>query len=450
MTYDMRRLAPAVLACALAVCGCTTPDFRGTVSEAKDAVFPSLVYIRVVIKDLEGGKDEKAQVSGSGVIISSDGELITNHHVVDKATDIRCQLPDGSSYTAKVLGQDKDIDIALLKLERPDGAPPLPAAKLSGRRAEIGEVVLAMGAPWGLARSVSMGIISCNDRYLEGAGKYTLWYQTDAAISPGNSGGPLVDTDGMVIGINARGVSYGDQAFTIPSAVIIEALPRLREKGVADWSWFGLDLQPLNDFQHNISFAAEEGVIVSGTEPGSPARKAGFQPNDRIVSVDGAKVTARNWEDLPALERRLGRLPFNKPVAFGVNRDGKGLEISVAPTEKGKVEGEEKAFERWGFTAKEINRFDVPELAFFAPDGGVFISAILWDGNADNCDFRRNDIIQSIDGKPVKTVEQLSAMYDEAMKNIETKSKMTVDILRRGRKTQLVLNYLEDTEKELP
>ena len=95
MTYDMRRLAPAVLACALAVCGCTTPDFRGTVSEAKDAVFPSLVYIRVVIKDLEGGKDEKAQVSGSGVIISSDGELITNHHVVDKATDIRCQLPDG-------------------------------------------------------------------------------------------------------------------------------------------------------------------------------------------------------------------------------------------------------------------------------------------------------------------------------------------------------------------
>ena len=444
------RMIVAGLAVALAAGGCMAPDFRGTVSEAKDAVFPSLVYIRVVIKDLEGGKDEKAQVSGSGVIISPDGELITNHHVVDKATDIRCQLSDGSSYSAKLIGQDKDIDVALLKLERPEGAPPLPAAKLSSRRAEVGEVVLAMGAPWGLARSVSMGIISCNDRFLEGAGKYTLWYQTDAAISPGNSGGPLVDTDGMVIGLNARGVSMGDQAFTIPSEVIIEALPRLREKGVADWSWFGLDLQPLNDFQHTISFKADEGVIVSGTEPGSPARKAGFLPNDRIVSIDGEKVTAMYWENLPALERRLGRLPFNKPVAFCVDREGKEVAITVAPTEKGKVEGEEKAFERWGFTAKEINRFDVPDLAFFAPEGGVFISAILWDGNADNCGFSRRDIIQSIDGREVKTVEELSALYDEALKNIETKSKMTVDILRRGRKTQLVLNYLEDTEKELP
>ena len=450
MTYCMKRIVPFALAAALAAGGCMAPDFRGTVSEAKDAVFPSLVYIRVVIKDLEGGKDEKAQVSGSGVIISPDGELITNHHVVDKATDIRCQLSDGSSYSAKLIGQDKDIDVALLKLERPEGAPPLPAAKLSSRRAEVGEVVLAMGAPWGLARSVSMGIISCNDRFLEGAGKYTLWYQTDAAISPGNSGGPLVDTDGMVIGLNARGVSMGDQAFTIPSSVIIEALPRLREKGVADWAWFGLGLQPLNDFQHNISFKADEGVIVSGTEPGSPARKAGFLPNDRIVSIDGEKVTAKYWENLPALERRLGRLPFGKPVAFTVDREGKEVAITVAPTEKGKVEGEEKAFERWGFTAKEINRFDVPELAFFAPEGGVFISAILWDGNADNCGFRRRDIIQSIDGREVKTVEELSAMYDEALKNIETKSKMTVDILRRGRKTQLVLNYLEDTEKELP
>ena len=450
MTSNIRRLAPAALAAALALGGCVAPDFRGTVSEAKDAVFPSLVYIRVVMKDLEGGKDEKAQASGSGVIISPDGELVTNHHVVDKATDIRCQLPDGSSYPAKVIGQDKDIDIALLKLERPEGSPPLPAAKLSDRKAEVGEVVLAMGAPWGLARSVSMGIVSCNDRYLEGAGKYTLWYQTDAAISPGNSGGPLVDTDGMVIGINARGHLFGDQAFTIPSPVIIEALPRLREKGVADWAWFGLDLQPLNDFEHSISFSASEGVIVSGSEPGSPARKAGFLPNDRIVSMDGEKVTARNWEDLPALERRLGRLPFNVPVAFEVDRGGKTMTISAAPAEKGRVEGEEKAFERWGFTAKEINRFDVPELAFFAPEGGVFISAILWDGNADNCGFLRGDILQSIDGRPVMTVDELSAMYDEALKNIASKSKMTVDLLRRGRKTQLVLNYLEDTEKELP
>ena len=443
------RFAP--LAAALAFGGCAAPpDFRGTVSEAKDAVFPSLVYVRVVMKDLEGGKDEKVQASGSGVIISPDGELLTNHHVIDKATDIRCQLSDGSCHPAEIVGMDKDLDIALLRLERPAGAPPLPAARLANRTAEVGEVVLAMGAPWGMARSVSMGIVSCNDRYLEGAGKYTLWYQTDAAISPGNSGGPLVDTDGEVIGLNARGMLFGDQAFTIPSPIIIEALPRLRDKGVADWAWFGLDLQPLNDFQHNMTFDAKTGVIVSGSEPGSPARKAGFLPNDVITHLDGESVTATNWEDLPAIERRLGRLPFGKPVAFTVNRGGQTLSITAAPTEKGKVEGEEKAFERWGFTAKEINRFDVPELAFFAPEGGVFISAVLWDGNADNCGFRRNDIITSIDGEPVKTVEELSARYDDALGRIDEKSKMTVGLIRRGRRIQLVLNYIEDTEKELP
>ena len=127
-------------------------------------------------------------------------ELLTNHHVIDKATEIRCLLSGGDAYTATVVGFDKDMDVALLKLERGTNAPPLKAAKLSDRSVKTGDVVLAMGAPWGLARSVTMGIVSCTDRYLEGAGQYTLWYQTDAAISPGNSGGPLVDTAGQVVG----------------------------------------------------------------------------------------------------------------------------------------------------------------------------------------------------------------------------------------------------------
>ena len=169
---------PILLSALVALSGCLSPvvDFRETVAASKRAVFPSLVYIRVVAEGSNGGKFEKMQASGSGVLVSEDGELLTNHHVVDRATRIRCQLTDGSSYDAKVIGKDKDLDVALLKLEAPEGTR-FPAARLSERHLDIGEVVLAMGAPWGLARSVSMGIVSCNDRYLEDCGDYTLWYR---------------------------------------------------------------------------------------------------------------------------------------------------------------------------------------------------------------------------------------------------------------------------------
>jgi serine protease Do len=439
-----------IVAAAACVAGCvsSTPDFRQVVSEAKAAVAPSVVFIRVIYNDTESGRNRKGVASGSGVVISSDGEVLTNHHVIDKTSEIRCQLADGRSFPAKVLGKDKDLDIALLKLELPDGAEPPPVAKLSPRRLEVGEVVLAMGAPWGLARSVSMGIVSCNDRFLEDCGDYTLWYQTDAAISPGNSGGPLVDTDGLVVGLNARGNLFGDQAFTIPSETILEILPDLRKYGEAHWAWFGFKLQPLEDFKRNIRFDAKEGALVADVEPGSPAEKAGLKSNDLLISVDEEKTTARFWEDIPAIERHLGRREFEKPCKFKVVRDGKDVEIAVAPTEKGKVEGEEFACGRWGLTAKEINRFYNPDLIFFAPEGGVYVSGLAWDGNADSCGFRESDIIVSIGGKPVKTVAEVKTVYEDSIAKLEEKTRLPFVVMRRGRRTTLVLDYTEDTEEE--
>ena len=436
----------AVSVLALAGCVSSTPDFREVIRRTGDEVFPSLAYIRVVCEDLSDAKNQKQVVGGSGVVISEDGEVLTNHHVIDKATEIRCLLAGGAAYTAKVVGFDKDMDVALLKLD--GNVSGLRPAKLSTKTMKRGDVVLAMGAPWGLARSVTMGIISCTDRYLAGAGQYTLWYQTDAAISPGNSGGPLVDTDGEVVGLNARGTLFGGQAFTIPSPVILEILPHLRTKGHAAWSWFGFKFQPLNDFDRNMRFPHETGVMVAGTDAGSPARKAGFLPNDHITAVDGVEVTAMNAEDLPALERRLGRLPIGREVVFSAERKGKPFTAKVVPTEKGKVEGEQKAYERWGFTAQEINQFAEPELAFFAPEGGVYIAATSWEGNAAVSGLQRRDVIVALDGRRVKTIADLDPIYEAALKGLPDKYKMRVEITRKGRKAQFVLNYLEDTEKE--
>lgn len=437
-------------AAAVCVAGCvtSTPDFRQVVSEAKAAVAPSVVFIRVIYNDTESGRNRQGVASGSGVIISSDGEVLTNHHVIDKTSEIRCQLADGRSFSAKVLGKDKDLDVALLKLDLPEGAEPPPVATLSPRRLDVGEVVLAMGAPWGLARSVSMGIVSCNDRFLEDCGDYTLWYQTDAAISPGNSGGPLVDTAGLVVGLNARGNMMGAQGFTIPSETILEILPDLRNHGEAHWAWFGFKIQPLEDFKRNIRFDAKEGALVADVEQGSPAEKAGLKSNDLLLSVDGEKVTARFWEDIPAIERKLGRKEFEKPCAFVVMRGGNRIDVSVAPTEKGKVEGEEFACERWGLTAKEINRFYNPDLVFFAPDGGVYVSGLAWDGNAENCGFREKDIIVSVGGKNVKSVAEVKAEYEKSLAGLPDKTRIPLVVMRNGRRTTLVLDYTEDTEKE--
>lgn len=443
------KKCPFLLVAFAALAGCLAPvaDFRETVAESKRAVFPSLVYIRVISEGSRRGKLEKTQSSGSGVIISEDGELLTNHHVIDHATRIRCQLTDGAMHEAKVIGKDKDLDIALLKLEAPEGAV-FPAARLSGRSLGIGEVVLAMGAPWGLARSVSMGIISCNDRYLEDCGDYTLWYQTDAAISPGNSGGPLVDTHGEVVGLNARGNTSGAQGFTIPSPIIREVLPNLRAHGGAHWAWFGIDWQPLKDFEKGTAFDATNGVIVAGTDPQGPARAAGLEPNDRVVAIDGVPVTAVFREDIPALNRALALRPWDKAVTFDYVRAGAAASVSIAPRSKGEVEGREVELKRWGMTVKDINRFDTPALAFFAPDGGVFISTLSWEGNAENAGLKRRDIIRSVGGKEVRSVADLQRIYDEAIRNLADRTQLGVEVLRNGNPVRVILNYRHDPDKE--
>ena len=429
--------------------GCVAPvvDFRDTVAAAKQAVFPSLVYVRVIAEGHQSGRLEKVQASGSGVIISRDGEFLTNHHVIDRASRIRCQLTDGSIYSARVIGKDKDLDVALLKLEVPAGTE-LPAARLAARHLEVGEVVLAMGAPWGLARSVSMGIVSCNDRYLEGAGDYTLWYQTDAAISPGNSGGPLVDTHGEVVGLNARGNTSGAQGFTIPSTTIAEVLPNLRAYGNAHWAWFGVVWQPLRDFERESEFAATNGLVVASVDPQGPAAKAGLEPNDRVVALDGVPVTARFREDIPGINRLLAHKAWNSAVKFDYVRNGRAASVEIVAQEKGAVEGKECAFARWGFSAKDVNRFDTPDLMFAVPDGGVFVSSISWEGNAENAGFKERDIIRSWNGRPVKSVDELQKLYDEALARLPAVTQAGVDVLRKGRPLHFVLNYRTDPDKE--
>jgi serine protease Do len=424
-------------------------EFRQVINAAKARVFPAVVFIKCVSENYDSGKKVTQEASGSGVLISPKGELLTNWHVVDKAVQVRCLLYDGQALEAKVVGTDKDTDLALVQLELEEAAPDLPYANLGdSSKLSEGHFVMAMGAPWGLSRSISLGIVSCTRRYLPDTSEYSLWLQTDAAISPGNSGGPLVDTAGEVIGINARGMmAGGDMGFAIPSETIREILPQLRKQKKVEWSWTGLELQPIKDFNRNVYFDGAEGVIVADTDPESPARQAGILPRDRIMTIGGKKVDALMEEDLPGVRRLLGLLPKNKPVKFELQRDGKPITVDLTPREKGTVQGEELDCPRWDLTLKAINQFETPDL-FFHRKAGVFVNGVKFPGNAGTAGLQGRDIVLRIDNKPVATLAEARTAHKKALENEDGDCRVLVTVLRNGLMKQIVLDYSRDHSRE--
>lgn len=416
--------------------------------DAKQSVFPAVVFIRVIQETTEVGRNSKINAAGSGVLISEGGEVLTNWHVVNKAQNIRCQLTDGSVFDAELIGADKDLDIALLKLKT--DRKNFTFAKLEPTlNATEGDFVLAMGAPWGMSRSVSLGIVACAKRYLPES-EYTLWIQTDASISPGNSGGPMVNAKGNVIGINTLGGLFGgDIGFAVPSSTILTVLPDLRQYKQIRWGWLGISLQAINDFSKNMYFErGSGGVIVSHVEPKSPGKLAGLIPQDRILAINGVKTDAFSEDQLPDINRSMQLLPLGKEAEFKVLRNGAEMVLKVIPVERGPSESDFKKYERFGFTLKEINRFESPVL-FYLRDKGVYIEAFGENSNAQKSgNFSRHDIIVDINSEPVNSLADMTRIYDEAVKAIPRKTKLTFRI-QRGTETMLkVLDYADGGDEE--
>lgn len=425
-------------------------DFRQVIEGAKSKVFPAVVYIRVVSENLDSGKRVMVESSGSGVAISPTGEVVTNWHVIDKAVQVRCLLQDGRALKARVVGSDQDTDLALLQLEIPEGQPLLPYAQLGDSRTlQEGQFVMAMGAPWGLSRSVSLGILSCTRRYLPEVSEYSLWLQTDASISPGNSGGPLVNTDGKVIGINSRGTGGGggDIGFAIPVETVSAVVDQLRTDQKVNWSWTGLVLQPIRDFNRDIYFEGTDGVIIADVEPDSPAQAAGFQKRDRIISINGKPYNGLMEEDIPDIRRAIGLLQKNTPAKVVVQRAGQNLTIELTPREKGRVEGEEFDCPRWDFTVKAINQFHNANLYFHRKEG-VYVKAARYPGNAYQAGLQPEDIILKIGKTDVKTLDEVKALHKAAIEGVATNHKLLITVLRNGLMKQVVLDFSRDYSKE--
>ncbi len=266
--------------------------------------------------------DEPRRTSGSGFVIRQDGYIVTNAHVIDEASRIQVRLADGRRFDARLIGQDNRVDLALVKVE----ATGLPVAALGdSNRLRVGEFVLALGHPFGLEQTVSFGIVSRKGAPLQVAAPGFDFIQTDAAVNPGNSGGPLVNMAGEVVGVNSMAARNGSIGFAIPVNLVKGLLPQLAEKGKVEWGWLGVSISELDeDDAPKYGLKEPRGVLIRQVVAGQPADQGGVKADDVVLAVDGTQL-----EGPRDLQRIISSTPVGRTVTLKVLRAGKEQELSV-------------------------------------------------------------------------------------------------------------------------
>ncbi|MEN6438131.1 MAG: DegQ family serine endoprotease [Syntrophobacter sp.] len=350
-------------------------------------------------------RDQKVQGAGSGVIISGDGYLLTNNHVVEGATEVDVTLADKREFKARIVGRDPKTDLAIVKI---DAGENLPAAKIGdSSQLQVGDWVFAIGNPFGLSHTVTSGIVSAKGRVI-GAGPYDDFIQTDASINPGNSGGPLFNMRGEVVGINTAIIPNGQGiGFAIPIDTAKPLIPQLVERGEVTRGYIGVSIQSITpDIAKAMKLEQNSGALVADVIDGGPADKAGIKAGDVIVSFDGKPV--QDSHDLPAM---VAAAPVGGEVPLKVVREGKErkfvtviakLNSDDTPSE----EGARPARGKWGLQLRDLNPRIARELGL-KDEQGVLVADIEPDSPAARAAITRGDVIVEVNRQQVKSVNDL-------------------------------------------
>lgn len=425
---------------------------RDLITAARDKVFPALVNINTITVNYFSGKEQKGEMVGSGTIISAEGHILTNAHVVSKGKKFTVTLGDKQEIEATLVGEDPATDLAVIKLNLPQlkAGTKLPVAELGDSNSlQVGDYVMAMGSPFALSRSVTLGIVSNVERVFaggfrgtdeieeidfidgQGTGVFTNWIQHDALIHPGNSGGPLVDLQGKVIGINTRGgMGIG---YASPANLAKEIAEKLVKFGEVPRSSIGLNLR------QSDKTGIASGVLITSVASDGPAAKAGLKAGDVLVSINGAAVQARFPEEVPPLLRRIANLPIGSAVALQVTRDGKAVDVSVTTEKLLRDRGDESALRAWGFTVEEITERLARDLRLESRDG-VFITGVRGGSPAATAEpqLSAGDIITHVGGTPVKNLQEAVKAYRAVMDSPTIPEFLLIQFDRRG-KNQVTL-----------
>jgi serine protease Do len=414
------------------------PDFTGIVDEASPAVVKILVeyesenpryqeqleelpeYLRRFF-DFRGGPPvprERAGM-GSGFIISGDGYVVTNNHVVANARQVVVRLPDRQEFDAEVVGLDPRSDLAVLKIEA-EGLPSISLAE--GRDVKVGQWVLAIGSPFSLDFSVTAGIVSALGRSLptETGDNYVPFIQTDVAINPGNSGGPLFNLDGQVIGVNSQiftrsGGSIG-LSFAIPASVVRNVVQQIKETGVVERGWLGVSIQDVDrNLADSFGLDRPRGALIAQVGKDSPAEQAGLEPGDVIVSFAGEAIETS--ADLPHV---VGLIAPGTKVVAAIFREGEERDVTVevgglGANEVARVNAAVADDGSVSILGMRLVEADPAELANVGLSGGVMISQVDPGSPAEESGVMVGDLLTRLGNQPVGRIEDLDGLVDQLL-----------------------------------
>ena len=382
--------------------------------------------------------ERKEKALGSGFIVDlKKGYIITNNHVIDEADEIVVKLANDESYSGKVLGRDKNTDIAIVQIKndnfKKDGVSELTLG--DSDKVQVGEFVIAVGAPFGLEASLSFGILSASQRGNLQITNLGNFLQTDAAINPGNSGGPLLDTKGQVVGMNtaifSRSGGSAGIGFAVPASLIRKVVPQLIDQGHLNRGYLGVRLTQELDEDINSGLGLSDdakGALVSFVQEGTPAQKAGLQAGDVIVVADGKKVV--NNSDLT---NAVGLLPPGKKIKVEYLRDGKKstteVTLSGYPDEKVAQSGSEVSKDELGglrlTNLSPANAGKMREQFDFESEKGLLVLDIAPGSRAETAGLRPGDVLLKVNRKPLTSVDDFKKLYSG-------RKKLLIQLERKG------------------
>jgi serine protease Do len=366
-------------------------------------------------------RDQREDSLGSGVIVSPDGYILTNNHVIEGATDVRVTLSDKRQLKAQVVGSDPKTDIAVLKVEG-SGFPAITIGDSS--KVQVGDYALAIGDPFGVGKTVTMGIISAMNRGNLGIEDYEDFIQTDAPINPGNSGGALVNDRGELVGINTAILSHGSGGnqgigFAIPVNLARSVMGQILDHGKVNRAYLGIMVQDITPgISKAMGMKDMKGVLVGDVSPNGPASRSGVQRGDVILEVNGKPM-----EDSRELRMTISMMDPTATVKLKLIRNGNPTDASVKlgelPTDKEQAKTEEGSSEQAldGVTVENLDSQSARQLGLPASTSGVVVTDISPSSSLASAGLRRGDVIQEVNHQPVKTVAQLEEAVRKAGKN---------------------------------
>jgi serine protease Do len=448
--WRISRLALAVALLAPALGGSEAAEVgvsRERIESALAEVRPALVQLRVVTRHFAEGRAVRFPSAGSGVIVTEDGHVLTNYHVAGRGARVQATLANGEIVEAEIVTLDPLTDLSVLRLRRPDDAEPLRPARLAEREPRVGEPVLALGSPLALASSVTLGIVSNTRRVFtdflgsqiedldldgEPTGLFTRWIQHDALILPGNSGGPLIDLEGHVVGINELGA--GGLGFAIPAGIARRVLAGALGEGRVRRADLGFTVLPV------ARLGREQGALVASVTPSSPAEVAGLEPGDFLLAIAGEQVAVRFFEEVPELYRRIADLEIGSEVDLGIERAGARRELRARTREREEASGAEEENRRLGISVQELSA-PMARLRQLEPGSGLLVTSVRTGFPAASARpaIEPGDLLLTVGSRRVQRLDDLGAALAA-----EPAGELLVELRRRDERLLAVLRIGEE------